>query len=406
MNEFTVVGGVYREICRLPVWSDNTWGSGGRAAAVIAGLGLKVALYSVVDSHNWPILASHAENFKFAVNEVRVETSPEFRYVHGLSTPMIWPPVAPESVELQVQAESALVFGMLEATCKIRAQQVVYDPQNPIAPRSIAFESRPGRLAYVLNGTEAKGLTGIADALGAARHMVKEFGAEVVVIKQGPRGAFVYENGRFDRIPAYRTDSVWPIGSGDVFAAVFAARWAGQGLSAVDASVHASKATALYCDSRVLPISTEELEMTDAFPFRTLTIKQETLREDEFHVYLAAPFFNIGQRWLLEESLMSLRAMGLRVFSPLHEVGPGEAHKVAPLDLDGLRRSRAVFALFDGLDPGTIFELGYSRCLEKPVVVLAECSSDESLKMVTGTGCELVSDFVSAIYRVAWAAQE
>lgn len=103
---------------------------------------------------------------------------------------------------------------------------------------------------------------------------------------------------------------------------------------------------------------------------------------------------------------MALRAMGLRVFSPLHEVGLGQAHEVAPRDLDGLRSSRAVFALIDGLDPGTIFELGYARSLEKPVVVLAESASDESLKMVKGTDCEVVPDFVSAIYRVAWAAQE
>lgn len=406
MSECIVVGGVYRERCRLPEGTDDTWGSGGRAAAVIAGLGLKVVLYSAVDERNAPILESHAENFRFEVMETRVKRSPEFQYVHGLSAPMIWPAAIPETVRIEVRAKNALVFGMLEADCLVQAERVVYDPQNPIAPTPIHMESRATSLAYVLNGAEARGLTGIADPFRAAEEIVNRFGAEVVIVKQGPRGALVCEKGRTTRVPAYRTDAVWPIGSGDVFAAVFAARWAAQGFSAIEAAGQASKAAALYCNSRVLPILAKDLETTDGFPFRTLSTKEETLEKDHFDVYLAGPFFNTGQRWLLEESLGALRTMGLRVFSPLHEVGVGEAHEVAPHDLDGLRRSRVVFALIDGLDPGTMFELGYARSLQKPVVVLAESTPEEPLKMVRGTDCEVVSDFVSAIYRVVWALQE
>ena len=83
----------------------------------------------------------------------------------------------------------------------------------------------------------------------------------------------VWEDGRAQQIPAYQTDSVWPIGSGDVFAAVFAARWTGQDFSAVHAAVHASRAAALYCNNRVLPITSDELEPGDKFPFRMLSIK-------------------------------------------------------------------------------------------------------------------------------------
>jgi nucleoside 2-deoxyribosyltransferase len=406
MNALTVVGGVYRERCRFPVRTDDTWGSGGRAAAVIAGLGLKVILHSPVDARNAPMLAALAENFKFQTVEASVKTSPEFRYDHGLSTPVIWPPVAPETIHFDVDDENVLVFGMLEARCKVRAKRVVYDPQNPTSPESIRFESGSPRLAYVLNGTEARALTGIDEPVQAAERIIKEFGAEVVVVKQGPRGALVYENGRAERTPAYRTDSVWPIGSGDVFAAVFAARWAGQDFSAVNASSDASRAAALYCNSRVLPITSDDLKPDGTFPFPTLAISDKPLGESEFHIYLAGPFFNIGQRWLLEESLGAFRALGLRVFSPLHAIGLGAAHEVAPQDIEGLRRSRAIFALVDGLDAGTVFEVGYARSLGKPVVVLAESTAEEPLKMMMGTSCEVVADFVSAIYRTAWAAQE
>lgn len=406
MNALTVVGGVYRECCRHPVRTDETWGSGGRAATVVAGLGLKVTLHSPIDARNKAMIASLAENFNFQIVEATVKISPEFHYEHGLSTPVIWPPHVSETVQFDVDAEEVLVFGMLEAGCKVRAKRVVYDPQNPTSPEPIRFESASPRLAYVLNSVEAMKLAEIHDPLQAAERIAERFGAEVVVLKQGPRGALVYEKGRAERVPAYRTDSVWPIGSGDVFAGVFAARWAAQNFSALDASIQASKAAALYCNSRVLPIASAELDTSTAFPFRELAMSDKPLAQGEFHVYLAGPFFNIGQRWLIEESLGALRAMGLRVFSPLHEIGLGDANSVAPQDIDGLRRSRVVFALVDGLDAGTVFEVGFARSLNKPVVVFAESTPAEPLKMMIGTGCDVVPDFVSALYRTAWTAQE
>jgi len=406
MTPLSVIGGVYRERCRLPSSTDEIWGSGGRAAAVTAGLGLRVTLHSAVDTRNAPVLASLAQNFGFDIAEVSVKRSPEFRYDHGLSSPIIWPPFFPEKVHLEVDAETALVFGMLEATADVRAKSVVFDPQNPISPEPIRFASGSPRLAYVLNSTEARRLAGTDDTMEAARRISKEHRADVVVVKRGPRGALVYENGRGEWIPAYKTDSVWPIGSGDVFAAVFAARWAAQGLSPLEAAAHASRAAALYVNSRVLPILSEEIATPDGFPFAPLVLARERLEEREYHVYLAGPFFNIAQRWLVEESRLALQGIGIQVFSPLHDVGLGEAYEVAPQDIEGLKRCRAVLALVDGLDAGTVLEVGYARSIRKPVVVLAESSGDESLKMIRGTGCDVVSDFVTAVYRVAWAAQE
>ena len=405
-SQLAVVGGVYRERCRLPTGSDETWGSGGRAAAVIAGLGFKVTLHSAVDLQTESLLASLAQTFHFETVEVGISKTRQFRYDHGLSSPTIWPTVDPsEIVRLEVEAENALVFGMLEATANVRAKRIVYDPQNPVAPEP--FKIAPGltpRTAYVLNGFEAKILASVDDPMECAKRIASRFGAEVVVIKQGPRGALVYERGRYERVPAFKTESVWPIGSGDVFAAVFAGRWAGQSLSAVEAAMHASKAAALYVNSRVLPISNEEIESGSEFPFAPLVTTDKPLGDSEYHVYLAGPFFNIAQRWLVEEARLALRGMGLKVFSPLHDIGLGSGRDVAPRDIDGLKRCRAILALVDGLDAGTVFEIGYARSLEKPVVVLVESTPEEPLKMIAGTGCDVVSDFVTAVYRVAWEA--
>jgi nucleoside 2-deoxyribosyltransferase len=403
-----VVGGVYRERCRLPSNSDETWGSGGRAAAVIAGLGLETTLYTAVDKQTEGLLASLAQTFQFETVAAKVDVTRQFQYDHALSSPVIWPPIGQgDSVNLSVDEENALVFGMLEARAEVRARCVVYDPQNPISPEPFkpATGSSP-RVAYVMNGTEAAKLAQGGNPEEAARKIAADCTAEVVVVKRGAWGALVCEGGRCERIPAYATPKIWPIGSGDVFAAVFAARWAGEGLPAVEAAAQASRAAALYVNDRVLPIPAESLAAFSPFPFSPILLDEGVaLRDGEFHVYLAGPFFNIAQRWLVEESRLALLGMGLRVFSPLHDVGMGRAHDVAPKDIEALKVSRAVLALVDGLDAGTLFEIGYARSLGRPVVVLAQSTPEEPLKMLTGTSCEVVSDFVTALYRTAWAAR-
>jgi nucleoside 2-deoxyribosyltransferase len=401
-----VVGGVYRERCRLPSNSDETWGSGGRAAAVIAGLGLDTTLHTAIDRQTEGLLASLAQTFGFETVAVNVAVTRQFQYDHALSSPLIWPPISQETTDLAVEGENVLVFGMLETSATVHAARVVYDPQSPLSPEP--FKAPPGsspRIAYVLNGAEARQLAGVENPEAAARKIAAEFGANVVVIKRGAWGAIVCEGGRCERIPAYATQQIWPIGSGDVFAAVFAARWAGGNLTAVESAMQASRAAALYVNDRVLPIPAESLDTSSSFAFVPVLLDERPLQPGEFHVYLAGPFFNIAQRWLVEESRLALLGMGLRVFSPLHDVGLGLAHDVAPKDIEGLKASRAVLALVDGLDTGTVFEIGYARSLDKPVVVLAQSTPEEPLKMLAGTECEVVSDFVTALFRVAWAAR-
>jgi len=261
-------------------------------------------------------------------------------------------------------------------------------------------------IAYVLNGAEASKLSGTGDYEEAARYILREYGAAAVVIKRGAWGAYVFDGQRSEQVPSYATERVWPIGSGDVFAAIFAARWTmGMGLSAIEAAHEASRGAALYVNDRVLPLSAELLTGGNAFPFSLISHQPIPLVTGEYHIYLAGPFFSIAQKWLIEEARLSLKGMGLSVFSPLHDVGLGDGEDVAPKDIEGLKASRCVLALIDGLDTGTVFEIGYARSLAKPVIALAESTPLEALKMIAGTKCEIVSDFVTAIYRTAWTAR-
>jgi nucleoside 2-deoxyribosyltransferase len=65
-----------------------------------------------------------------------------------------------------------------------------------------------------------------------------------------------------------------------------------------------------------------------------------------------------------------------------------------------------LFAIGDGLDSGTIFEIGYARALNKPVVFYAEKESEQDKKMMEGSDCTITDDYVSAVYQMVWEAVE
>ncbi|WP_192282583.1 nucleoside 2-deoxyribosyltransferase, partial [Methylorubrum zatmanii] len=223
--------------------------------------------------------------------------------------------------------------------------------------------------------------------------------AEIVVVKRGCEGARVFRVGGMPAdIPAYRSERVFKIGSGDVFSAAFAHHWGERGLDAVDAADLASRSVAHFVDYHALPLPpAAELASQSALPAG----RRPGL------IYLAGPFFDLAQRWLVEEALERLQALGAPVFSPLHEVGTGRpAQETAAADLEGLDRCAALLALLDGADPGTLFEVGYARARGKPVVVLAERLDDPNLTMLVGTGCRVARDLTSALYQAAWAAME
>jgi hypothetical protein len=402
MKEITIVGGFYRERCRFPP-SDEFWGSGGRAAAAIGDLDIDTTLVTAVDAVAERILASIAQSFRFKYSTSPISETISFSYDHGLSPPIIWPP--PHTLKpgkLDASGDCVLQFGMLEADVAVKAKTVIYDPQEPFSPRHFQSSERPSRLAYVLNANEARKLGSHENLEEAARRIASGSQADVVVVKRGPSGALILEDGNITTVPAFKTESVWPIGSGDVFAAIFAAEWGLRNVPATRAAEEASLGTAEYVETRVLPIPRSAIESRSSR--RPIELRTKSIATDEYDVYLAGPFFNMPQLWIVDEARQVLRGMGLKVFSPYHDVGIGRAKDVAPKDIEALEKSRAVLAFIDGVDTGTVFEAGYARAHAKPVIALAQSTPEEPLKMIAGTGCEVVNDFVSAIYRVVWAA--
>ena len=151
----TVVGGVYLERCVEPFW-DDVYGSGGRAAAGLAGVdNLRLLTYRAT-----PLLdgvANLEAAFGLRIEGPEVPQSITFDYVHSLADPKIEP--RPDAIRIVAPIEAVddvvLRFGMLEGTARVKADMAVYDPQSAFDPRPFAENgSSAGRLALILNRLE------------------------------------------------------------------------------------------------------------------------------------------------------------------------------------------------------------------------------------------------------------
>lgn len=397
----TIVGGVYYESCIHPRWTEYM-GSGGRAVSAIVRMNADANLITYLDSKTESIIQNKAvlENFKYTGK--RINQLGKFEYMHGLSSPAI---EAEQRVyePIEIDIDKILCFGMLEGEAIIKSDYAVYDPQNHKSPKHFHENgSNTTHLALILNVHEAKVLSGDPrlEEKALIQKLIEQSSAEVIVLKQGPKGALLFYKSEFTRIPSYITEKVWKIGSGDVFTSHFAHSWLVCGRNPLDSAYIASKATACYCNKGILPDQSE----IEKASFPTARISSRVQKGYKPKVYLAGPFFTLSQLWMIEQARNNLRSLDLEVFSPLHDVGRGPAEEVVHHDLEGIRECDVVFAIGDGLDPGTIYETGYAKALNKPVIFYAENETIENMKMMSGSSCIISTDYVSAIYRTAWEA--
>lgn len=401
----SIAGGSYYEICISPDWR-YLFGSGMRAAAAISDLDSTIKLHTYIGEKSLDQLQSLAETFGLELQTEIVPHTIRFDYFHALSVPVITPPLhrISKAKPLIIADDVILRFGMIEGDAIVSGNKVIYDPQSAEAPQSFHGNgSTANHLAIVANMRECcflSGKTGLTDIIS---HFFDKESCEVLIIKSGSNGTHVVTKDKRETMPAFKTNTVWPIGSGDVFSAIFSYFWGVKNVDPFSAAKHASLATAYYCSHQLLPI--QEKLFAGAVPYTPIAVRDKKAA-DKKQIYLAGPFFTISQRWLVEETRNALRHQGLQVFSPIHDVGKGSGLEVAPADLKGLDESSVVLAIVDGLDAGTIFEIGYARAKNIPVICFVQTEKEEDLKMMEGSGCLMVNDFASAIYHTAWTYME
>jgi nucleoside 2-deoxyribosyltransferase len=395
-----VVGGTYLEDCRERNWKE-LFGSGLRASLALARLGSKVEFSTFIDKKQKQVLLAKSDGI--TVSPVEVKKTIVFNYLHTLSTPSIEPEnyvrlCGKKPKQVEISGDKVLSFGMMEGNAKVKARMATYDPQSPADPKFFGENgSEAEKLAIVVNRSEAKQMTGRTKPEDACKELLKK-GATVAIVKCGPDGCLVGASNSkvITTVPAYRASRVWPIGSGDVFSALFAHGWMELNMKPVEAADRASKGTCHFVETR-LPPSEEDLK-------KKFTPLKRLPRREFKKIYLAGPFFNLSQRWLIEEFRLALLEEGMRVFSPLHDVGPGEAMAIYEPDMKGLRESQVILACLDGLDPGTIYEIGYAHSQESEVIAFVSAERPEDMKMIEGGGSQMTNDFATAFYATIWAA--
>lgn len=393
MSVIDIVGGIYREECAFPYW-DQLYGSAGRATSALTGHVSRINLHSALANEE---LVTANAIFTFEEINLRItqrRQSIGFEYLHCLSVPKIKPGRNVPQVSMPpVSGDVIIKFGMLESDPVVSGGHVIYDPQSSLNPIPFsASGSAAEHLAIIANRGEILALAKSASIDAAVSFLFEAEKAEVIVVKDGINGASVYEATGSNHVPAYVTQNVFTIGSGDVFVAAFALAWAINGASPAQAADYASRSTADYVETRMLPIGPMNFEPTARRP----------AAKAGGHIYLAGPFRELGQRMMIDDARDQLQGLGMSVFSPIHDIGPGTADIVVKQDLAAIVQCDAVFAILNGSSPGTVFEVGYARALGKPVFCVAQNMRDVDLKLPKGSDAHLHQDYVSALFQIAW----
>jgi nucleoside 2-deoxyribosyltransferase len=409
-----VVGGTYDEIVVEPE-SHDLMGSGMRAAAALTLRDRRPEFLTALDSEV-------QEEAGFVAEALGVDLKPsaqrdervQFRYLTPISTPAVNGPSSRlvDGEQLKAVDETVLLFGLIEAPTggvKVESDILVFDPQRPRDADPLHLDGLDARRRFVVANTTEMGklgrrpgasnreATSLRDA--AATLLTTRDGIEGVVTKRGAAGSLVswVADGEVLHhvVGAHPTARVWPVGSGDTFSAGLA-HALDSGASLVEAAELGSAAAAHWCATRnpAVPRKILDGDYSDV---------PRAAAEGTGTVYLAGPFFTVAERWLIETVKDYLEALGVNVWSPVHEVGHG-GDDVAEQDLDGLRQCDAVLALLDHSDPGTIFEVGWAVRSGYPIVGFASSLNPDGAKMMAGTTVELHRDLSTACYRAAWAA--
>ena len=300
-----------------------------------------------------------------------------------------------------VYADDAVVFGMVEAQPAVTARRAVVDPQHSLGLDQAAETIAADELVIVANIGEILDLAQSHDLDTAVDTIFSRTGAAGVVLKAGALGALVFQPGaEADGIPAFVTPRVFPIGSGDVFTAAFAAHYFDNS-NLIAAAHSASRRTAGYVTVRHLGVVDlgNDIQATVVPTVRSV--------QDPPRVYVAASFANPEQVWSGRTIDRGIRDIGGRSIYPPREVGQKEDARVtARADLENLDACDAVVLLADVARTGPFFEAGWATCRGIPIVVMNSDPDPDRYTMLNGTGADLVSDLATAAYRAVWAALE
>lgn len=378
-----IAGGLYTETCVIPSWHEE-FGSGGRAAAAVSTLSPGSVLHTYARRDKQAGI-ERLQSLGLKIRQSPCQNDVAFAYFHPLSKPYIEPIPAKifQNDPIHLEGNAVLRFGFLDGDAIVNAERAVYDPQTSNNPAPFYENgSKANELALVVNEAEALSIAAKLNAVEACREIVSKQIANLVVLKRGIRGAIVFEgDGSEHSVPAYRSERVFKIGTGDVFSAIFAYYWAEETRLPSEAADLASKYVSRYAETRCL---TPEI-YSDS--------KMISIGQTWSHcLRLEGKIDTIGRRYTLEEACFRLRELGTKIICPM---------------IDGYQSGDddwgALLVLSDQPD-----QLAIHRCnnamREGRFATLFLESCDESLEMELSENItKVTSDFTTALYHASWS---
>lgn len=404
----TIIGGAYIEICSFPE-RFLFRGSGGRAAAFLSSIDVDVTLITELGKKDGSYFKQIAKNYYYQLKSINERKEIIFYYSYPLAVPHITYSQDDDKLSEQeiIEGENVLIYGMLEGNPQVHAQRVVYDPQNGINAQHFSANGSSAReLAIVLSLSEGIALSGKDTPEEIAQSLIATPSTVIVVVKCGPKGACVCTHEAIRWISPYNTERIYKIGSGDIFSAAFTYAWITKSQDPFISALFASRCCAQYVETGIDRIGKLQAdEYLYSAHDEICLMSSCKMPKSNGYIYLAAPFFTMMQKYLVDEVRRIITLMGYRVFSPIHDVGHGSPKDVATKDLHALDHASAVLAILDTQDCGTIFEIGYARAKGIPVIIVMESQVQKDLTMFIGSKCKIYDDLSSGIYSACWESE-
>lgn len=321
----------------------------------------------------------------------------------GIQTGINYEPKLPEEC-------SGLLIFPIDHSFPERLCQEAYERNIPIfidpKPNTKSIESAKRILKYasvvLVNEEEALLLSGEQD-INNTEKILKGIGTDYCIIKRGVKGCSVISE-RYnysENIPAFISNVVCSLGSGDVFGGVLASLF----LLNRDISYCARIASCVAANF-IEQYETESIISTTAAEY---DIKVRPLKEisnfNKKKIYLAGPFFCNQEVDWVNYICTILENVGFTVLSPSRENGiiserysEQQKKEIFLLDIELLEKSDLVVAILDHDDPGTFFEIGYAFKMNKKIVGLKTGNSNlQSMNNMITYGCSSICDSIDKL---------
>jgi len=271
---------------------------------------------------------------------------------------------------------------------------VAFDPQSDYTSLFQISQLLEATDILLLNCQELLLLTGAPSIDRAIRNLLL-FPIEIVIVKLGRGGAYLFKEGGAIKIPSFAAESVCTVGTGDVFNGVFLAELT-RSTPVVEAAKVASCAAACFTEAFDLGAMPKPGQVREALVNRATRFLDPS-EVSNVKLYLAGPFFDRPSLDWVQRITAIIEAQGFTVFSPSRNAGvlnssstDSERSDYFRRDVGQLEGSDGVIALLDGADAGTAWEIGYAFSLGKPIFGLLT-ESDGAVNNMIVQSCKEIA---------------